>query len=87
MFVLFQDPRCNSSWEIFDQNNLLKEKKNGQIMGILNRMMLILSYTIQVVVPNVCNKFLSPRCSSSWEIYDMEWEMEKRKKKKKKKAK
>ena len=40
------------------------EKKDSQIKGMINMMMLILSYTIQVVVPNVCTKFLNPRCSS-----------------------
>ena len=42
--------------------------------------MLILSYMKQVAEPNVCTKFQNPTCSSSWEIFDMEWDMEKRKK-------
>ena len=39
-------------------------------MGIL-----ILSYTIQLVIPNVCTKFQNLRCSSSWEIVDMNFPM------------
>ena len=42
-----------------------EEKKNGQIKGIINMRMLILSYMIQVDVPNLCIKFQNPRCSSS----------------------
>ena len=44
--------------------------ENGQIKGMVIMRMLILSYTIQQVIANVCNKFQSPRCSSSWEIFD-----------------
>ena len=32
--------------------------------------LLILSYTKQLVIPNVCSKFQNPSCSSSWEIFD-----------------
>ena len=32
--------------------------------------MLILPYTIQLVILNVCTKFENPRCSSSWELFD-----------------
>ena len=38
--------------------------------GIKMRM-LILSYMIQVDVPNVCTKFQNPRCISSWEIFNI----------------
>ena len=31
---------------------------------------LILSYTIQQVIPNICTKFQNPRCSCFWEIFD-----------------
>ena len=44
--------------------------KNGQIMGMISRRTLILSYTIQQVIPNICTKFQNPRFSSSWEIFD-----------------
>ena len=57
---------------------ILEQRKNGQIKGTINVRML--SYMIQVVVPNVCTKFQNPRRSSSWEIFDMEWVIEKRKK-------
>ena len=43
--------------------NLLGEKENGQIKGMISMNMLILSYTIQVI-PNVCNKFQNSICSS-----------------------
>ena len=39
-------------------------------MGIISRRRLILSYTIQQVIPNFCTKFQNPRFSSSWEIFD-----------------
>ena len=39
-------------------------------MGIISRRRLILSYTIQEVIPNVCTTFQNPRFSSSWEIFD-----------------
>ena len=46
--------------------------------------MLILFYTVQQVIPNICTKFQNPRRSSSWEIFDtmyyMGGEMEKWKK-------
>ena len=44
-----------------------EKMKNGQIQGMCNisMRMLNLSYTIQVVIPNVCIKFQNPRCSSS----------------------
>ena len=44
---------------------LLEKKKNGQIKGMIGMRMLILSYTIQQVIPNVYTKFQNPRCSSS----------------------
>ena len=50
--------------------NILDEKKNGQIKGMISLRMLILSYTIQQVIPNVYAKFQYPRWSSSWEIFD-----------------
>ena len=39
---------------------------------------LILFYTIQQVIPNVCTKFQNLRCSGSWEIFDkiIIWENE-----------
>ena len=37
--------------------------------------MLSLSYTIQVVVPNVCTKFQNPWFSSSWETFDTNFPM------------
>ena len=37
---------------------------------MISRRRLILSYTIQQVIPNICTKFKNPRCSSSWEIFD-----------------
>ena len=37
--------------------------------------MLILFYTIQQVILNICIKFQNPRCSSSWEIFDTNFPM------------
>ena len=34
-----------------------EKEKNGQIRGMINVRIVILSYTIQVVVPNACTKF------------------------------
>ena len=39
-------------------------------MGMISRRRLILSYTIQQVIPNICTKFQNPTFSSSWEIFD-----------------
>ena len=36
---------------------------------------LILSYTMQQVIPNICTKFQNPRCSCSWEIFDTNFPM------------
>ena len=45
----------------------LERKKNGQIKEMVG---LILSYTMQLVIPNICTKFKNPRCSCFWEIFD-----------------
>ena len=37
--------------------NLIGEKKNGQIKELISSRRLILSYTIQRVIPNICAKF------------------------------
>ena len=37
--------------------------------------MLILFYTIQQVIPNICTKFQNPRHSSSWETFDTNFPM------------
>ena len=46
------------------------EKENGQIMGQISRRRLILSYTVQQVIPNISTKFQNPRFNSSWKIFD-----------------
>ena len=38
-------------------------------MEIVSSRRLILSYTMQQVVPNICTKFQNPRCSCSWENF------------------
>ena len=58
------------SQEICGQKFLLERKKTGQIKRMISRRRLILSYTIQQVIPNICTKFQNPRFSSSWEIVD-----------------
>ena len=50
-------------------------KKRGQIRGMISSSMLILFYTIQQVIPNICTKFQNPRHSSSWEIFDINFPM------------
>ena len=47
-----------------------ERKKNGQIKGLISRRWLILSYTIQLTIPNVCTKFHHPMSSGSREIFD-----------------
>ena len=46
------------------------EKKKGQIKGLISHMWLILLYTVQPVIPDVCTKFQNPRSSSPGEIFD-----------------
>ena len=41
------------------------EKENGQIKGMIHMRRLILSYTIQQVIPNICTIFQNPRFSNS----------------------
>ena len=43
---------------------LLERKKKEQIKGMISRRRLVLFYTIQHVIPNICTKFQNPRCSS-----------------------
>ena len=52
-----QSPRCSSSCEIFDKTLYWRERKNGPIKGMISMRMLILSYTIQHIIPNVCTNF------------------------------
>ena len=37
--------------------NLIGEKENGQMMKMVSSRRLILSYTIQQVIPNICTNF------------------------------
>ena len=48
----------------------LERKKNGQIQELICNMWLILCYTVQLVIPNVCIKFQNPKSSSFREIFD-----------------
>ena len=65
----FSFPQYTRSRKICDRNFYWR-KKNGQIKGIISRRRVILSYTIQQVIPNICTKFQNPRFSSSWGIFD-----------------
>ena len=49
---------------------MLERKENGQIKRLISHMWLILLYTVQPVIPDVCTKFQNPRSSSSREIFD-----------------
>ena len=42
-----------------------KRKKKGQIKGLISNIWLILLYTVQPVIPDVCTKFQNPSSSSS----------------------
>ena len=42
---------------------------------MISNSMLILFYTIQQAIPNICTKFLNPRRSSSSEIFDTDFPM------------
>ena len=42
---------------------------------MLSSSRLILFYTIQQVIPNICTKFQNPRRSSSWKIFDTNFSM------------
>ena len=57
-------------WNLFGEKEKEKRKKKGQIKGLISHMWLILLYTVQPVIPDVCTKFQNPRSSSSWEIFD-----------------
>ena len=46
------------------------EKEKWTNKGNDKRRRLILSYTIQQVIPNICTKFQNLKFSSSWEIFD-----------------
>ena len=42
---------------------------------MISSSMLILFYTTQQVIPNICTKYQKPRHSSSWEIFDTKFPM------------
>ena len=52
----------------FVTENLLGEKEKLTNKAMISSSRLILFYTIQQVIPNICTKFQNPRRSSSWEI-------------------
>ena len=56
--------------ELIRLNILLERKKNRQLRGLIRNMWLILIYTVQLVVPNVCTKFPKPWLCISCEIFD-----------------
>ena len=43
--------------EFCDEKFYWRERKNGQIKGMISSSMLILFYTIQQGIPNICTKF------------------------------
>ena len=51
--------------ELIRWKKLLERKKKRQIKGLISHMRLILLYTVQPVMPDVCTKFQNPRSSSS----------------------
>ena len=44
-------------------------------METVNVRRVILSYTMQQDIPNICTKFQNPGCSYSWEIFDTNFPM------------
>ena len=55
VYTKFEDSGCNRA-----ENSVTKNfigKKNGQIKGMISSSMLILFYTIQQVIPNICTNF------------------------------
>ena len=51
--------------ELIRWKNMLERKKKGQIKGLISHKWLILLYTVQPVIPDVCTGFQNPRSSSS----------------------
>ena len=45
-------------------------KQNGQIQELIGDMWLMLCYTVQLVIHNVCTKFQIPKSSSFREIFE-----------------
>ena len=56
------------------ENSVMKrftgEKEKWTNKKMVRSRRLILSYTMQQVILNICTKFQNPRCSCSWEIFD-----------------
>ena len=65
VYTKFEDFGSHRSREICDRIFLLVRKKKEQIKKMISRRRLILSYTLQQVIPNIFTKFQNPRCSSS----------------------
>ena len=74
VYTKFEDPGSHKSEEICNKI-CLERKKNGQMRGMIWSSILILFYTMQKVIPNICTKFQNPRHSSSWEIFDTNFPM------------
>ena len=69
-YTKFEDSGSHRSWEICDRNFYWRERKKGQIKGMVSKRMPIFSCKIQQVIPNICTKFQNPRCRNSSEIFD-----------------
>ena len=67
VYKKFEDSGSQKSREICNRKFGDKEKWTIKEMVSIRR--LILSYTMQQVIPNICTKFQNPRCSCSWEIF------------------
>ena len=48
----------------------IEKKKNGQIKGMISSMRLIILYTAQLVISDVCTNLKRPKSSSSFETFD-----------------
>ena len=67
MFTIFEDSSSYSSGENCDTNLAVKDRKNGQIKGMIKARSPILNPTIQQLIFHLYTKFQDSSFNSSWE--------------------
>ena len=89
VYTKFEYSGCNRSWECCDNIFLFERKKKWTKKSLISSSTLILFYTIQQVISNICTKFQNlgavvPEKSLKQTSLSntLEWEMEKRQMKK-----
>ena len=65
VYTNFQNPRYSTVVPEKSLTKIVGEKEKWTNKGMISMRMLILSYTIQQIIPNVCTQFQNPKCSSS----------------------